>query len=205
MNLFRSFVTVGFWTFLSRILGLARDLAIAATLGAGPVAEAFWVAFSLPNMFRRFFAEGALNTAFLPLFSKKLESGEGAEVFARDVFSLLAGLLIVFTVAAMLAMPALVLAMAYGFQSDARFEIATLMGRITFPYILFISLAALLSGILNAHRRFVAAAAAPILLNGFFLSGLALATHAGWDFGLTLAWTVPVAGVAQLAFVWVAA
>jgi putative peptidoglycan lipid II flippase len=143
-------------------------------MGAGPVAEAFLVAFSLPNMFRRFFAEGAFNTAFVPMFSKKLESGEDAKDFARDAFSGLAAVLIVLTVMAIIFMPALVLAMAAGFAGDVRLELATDFGRIAFAYILFISLAALLSGVLNASGRFAAAAAAPLLLNIILVLALIL-------------------------------
>jgi putative peptidoglycan lipid II flippase len=165
IRLVSGFVTVGFWTLLSRVLGFARDILIAAYMGTGPVAEAFLVAFSLPNMFRRFFAEGAFNTAFVPMFSKKLEAGEDAQDFARDAFSGLAAILIVLTILAIVFMPALVLAMAAGFAGDVRLELATDFGRIAFAYILFISLAALLSGVLNATGRFAAAAAAPLLLN----------------------------------------
>jgi len=161
IRLVRGFLTVGGWTMASRILGFIRDVVIAATLGAGPVAEAFVVAFSLPNMFRRFFAEGAFNMAFVPMFSKRVESGEGAHEFARDALTGLGSILIVFTLAAQVFMPVLVLAMASGFLADERFDLAVLYGRIAFPYILFISLAALLSGVLvwvaaaNAGYRLV--------------------------------------------------
>jgi putative peptidoglycan lipid II flippase len=120
IRLVSGFLTVGFWTLMSRILGFVRDILIAAFMGAGPVAEAFLVAFSLPNMFRRFFAEGAFNTAFVPLFSKKLEAGEDPQRFAQDAFSGLASILIVLTLIAQLVMPWLVLAMAAGFAGDER-------------------------------------------------------------------------------------
>ena len=139
ISLLRSVVTVGGWTLLSRGAGFARDMMMAATLGAGPVADAFNVAFSLPNMFRRFFAEGAFNMAFVPMFAKKLESGEDAQSFARDAFNGLAAILIVFSVLGTLAMPWLVWAMASGFAADARFDMAVTFGQITFSYILFIS------------------------------------------------------------------
>ncbi|MEO0676903.1 MAG: lipid II flippase MurJ, partial [Pseudomonadota bacterium] len=200
----RALATVGLWTMLSRILGLVRDLMVAAFLGAGPVAEAFIIAFSLPNMFRRFFAEGAFNMAFVPMFSKKLEAGEDAESFARDAATGLGLVLILFTLLAMVAMPWLVLAMASGFRGDERFDLAVLFGRIAFPYILFISLAALASGVLNANRQFLAAAAVPILLNVFFIAALLIASALGWPVGLTLAWAVPFAGIAQLGVLLVA-
>ena len=193
-----------------------RDILIAATMGAGPVAEAFLIAFSLPNMFRRFFAEGAFNMAFVPMFSKKLEAGEGAEDFARDALSGLAAFLLVFTVFAVIFMPWLVLAMASGFAGDERFGMAVTLGRIVFPYILFISLAALLSGVLNASGRFMAAAAAPVLLNVILIGALLLAEFALPDVsvvdaagvagrhGTALASGVILAGAAQLALVWAA-
>jgi len=199
IRLMRSFATVGGWTLMSRVLGFVRDVLMARYLGAGAVSDAFFVAFSLPNMFRRFFAEGAFNAAFVPLFTKKLQSSQPeAEDFARDAFWLMTTILIVFTVVAMLAMPALVWAMAAGFAADDRFEMAVLFGRIAFPYILFISLVALISGMLNATGRFWAAAAAPVLLNAVFIAALVLAGRLGWPVGLTMAWAVPVAGVVQL-------
>jgi len=205
IRLARGFATVGGWTLGSRILGFVRDIMIAATLGAGPTAQAFLIAFSLPNMFRRFFAEGAFNMAFIPLFAKKLEGGGDAHAFARDAFSALAAVLIVLTLLAQPAMPWLVLGMAGGFLADERFDMAVWFGRIAFPYILFISLAALLSGVLNTLGRFTAAAAAPVLLNVLFILAILLAGLAGWPVGDALAWTVPLAGVAQLGLVWVAA
>ncbi len=211
IRLVAGFLTVGVWTLLSRVFGFVRDILIAAFLGSGPVAEAFLIAFALPNMFRRFFAEGAFNTAFVPLFSKKLEAKEDAEQFAQDAFAGLASLLIVFTLIALAAMPWLVLAMASGFLGDERFDLAVGYGRIAFAYILFVSLSALLSGVLNATGRFAAAAAAPILLNVVLIGALVLAHLSqpeGGDaalYGLFLAWGVPVAGVAQMALVWIAA
>ncbi len=205
IRLMRSFLTVGGWTLLSRGAGFARDVMMAAYLGAGPVAEAFLIAFSLPNMFRRFFAEGAFNMAFVPMFSKKLEGGEDAQTFARDAFNGMAGLLIVFTILGTLAMPWLVWLMASGFAGDARFDLAVMFGRISFSYILFISLVALLSGVLNAYGRFTEASFVPVLMNLMFIAAMLIAGWAGWDMGLTLAWTVPITGIAQLAFTWVSA
>jgi putative peptidoglycan lipid II flippase len=205
IRLMRGFLTVGSWTLLSRVAGFARDMMMAAFLGAGPVAEAFLVAFSLPNMFRRFFAEGAFNMAFVPMFAKKLEGGEDAQTFARDAFNGLATVLIVFTFIGTLAMPWLVWAMASGFAGDARFDMAVVFGRISFSYILFISLVALLSGILNAFGRFTEASIVPVLMNVMFMAAMLLAHRMGWDMGLTLAWTVPVTGLTQLAFTWVIA
>nr|WP_211201767.1 murein biosynthesis integral membrane protein MurJ [Rhodobacter sp. NTK016B] len=201
----KGFATVGGWTLASRILGFVRDAWIAAVLGTGPAAQAFIVAFSLPNMFRRFFAEGAFNTAFVPMFSKKYEAGDGAAHFAREAMSGLATLVLGLTLLAQVFMPWLVLLMASGFAEDERFGLAVDYGRIAFPYVLFISLAALASGVLNATGRFAAAAAAPVLLNIIFVTTLWLVPIMGWDPGLAITWAVPVAGIAQLALVWEAA
>ena len=205
ISLMRSIVTVGGWTLLSRGAGFARDIMMAAYLGTGPVADAFNVAFSLPNMFRRFFAEGAFNMAFVPMFAKKLEGGDDAQGFARDAFNGLAAILIVFSVIGTLAMPWLVWAMASGFAGDQRYDLAVLYGQIGFSYIFFISLVALLSGVLNAYGHFTEAGFVPVLMNLVFIAAMLLAIKLGWDMGLTLAWTVPVTGILQLAFTWYSA
>ena len=209
IRLMAGFFTVGIWTLLSRVMGFVRDIMIAAYLGTGPIAEAFLVAFSLPNIFRRFFAEGAFNRAFIPMFSKKYEADEDALRFAQDAFMGMAFLLTVFTTVGIILMPLLVSAMASGFIGDTRFDLAVAYGRIAFPYILFISLSALFSGVLNATGRFVAAAAAPVLLNIVFVIAMILTTLVADDqadtIGRSLAWAVPVGGIAQLALVWVAA
>ena len=204
-SLIRNILTVGGWTLLSRGAGFARDVMMAAYLGTGPVAEAFLVAFSLPNMFRRFFAEGAFNMAFVPMFAKKLEGGEDALGFARDAMNGLAAVLVVFTVVGTILMPGLVWAMAAGFVGDPRFDLAVEFGRISFSYIFFISLVALLSGVLTTHGHFSEASFVPVLMNLIFIAAMWLAVRMGWDMGLTLSWTVPVTGVAQLAFTWISA
>jgi len=200
-----SVFTVGGWTMISRVAGLVREILIGAFLGAGPVADAFIAAFALPNMFRRFFAEGAFNMAFVPMFAKKLEAGENPLGFAKDAFSVMATLLLILTLIAQLAMPMLVLAMNSGFYGDARFDMAVFFARICFPYVFFISLAALLSGVLNASGRFAAAAAAPVLLNVVLISAMAGAYYLGYDIGLALTWGVVLAGIGQFVLVWKAA
>ncbi len=202
IRLVAGFLTVGFWTLISRVAGLVRDMFMSAYLGDGPVAQAFVVAQSLPNMFRRLFAEGAFNMAFVPMYSKKLEGGEDANGFARDAYWSLAAFLAVFSAIAIVAMPALVWAMASGFKGDARFDLAVTMGRIAFPYILFISLTALLSGVLNSMGRFLATSAVTILLSVTMIAGMMLARRFGWDMGTTLAWSVSVSGILQLGFTW---
>jgi putative peptidoglycan lipid II flippase len=200
----KSFVTVGGWTLISRFAGLFRDLMMAAYLGTGMVAEAFQAAFALPNLFRRFFAEGAFNLAFVPLYTKKLQSDEDHAEFATQALSTLAGMLILLTVVAQLFMPYLVYAMASGFITDGRFDLAVDLSRIIFPYVLFISLAALFSGILNAHRHFTAAAAAPVLLNIIMVATMFFASQMNWDMGFSLAWGAAIAGVAQMGLVYMA-
>lgn len=205
IKLISGVLTVGFWTLMSRILGVVREVMILAFVGPGPLMDAFVAAFRLPNMFRRFFAEGAFNAAFVPMFSKKYEADEDPLGFARDALSGLAFVLVVLTALALIFMPALVYATAGGFAADERFDLTVGFGRLLFPYILLISIAALFSGALNATGRFAAAAAAPVLLNifviAFMLAGSFLGGHAiQW-----LIWAVPFAGAAQLAVVWIAA
>ncbi|WP_113911157.1 murein biosynthesis integral membrane protein MurJ [Roseovarius dicentrarchi] len=197
--------TVGGWTMISRVLGFVRDVMIAGLIGPGPVMDAFVAAFRLPNMFRRFFAEGAFNAAFVPMFSKRLEGGEDPNGFASLAFSGLALVLLFVVALAMIFMPALVWATAEGFSGDERFDLTVEFGRVVFPYIFFISLAALLSGVLNSGGRFVAAAAAPVLLNVILCGAMAAAVWTGGNVPSALVWSIPFAGVAQLAMVWISA
>ncbi|MEM9845652.1 MAG: murein biosynthesis integral membrane protein MurJ, partial [Pseudomonadota bacterium] len=205
IRLISGILTVGVWTMLSRVLGFVRDVMISNILGPGILMDAYVAAFRLPNMFRRFFAEGAFNAAFVPMFSKRLEADDNPLAFASLALSGLAFVLLILTGLAMVFMPALVFATAEGFVGDPRFDITVEFGRITFPYVLFISLAALLSGVLNASGRFAAAAAAPVLLNILLVGAMTLAFAAGGDVAKALIWTIPFAGMAQLALVWIAA
>ncbi|MEM7524273.1 MAG: murein biosynthesis integral membrane protein MurJ, partial [Pseudomonadota bacterium] len=202
IRLFRAFATVGGWTMGSRVLGFARDVMIAALLGAGPVAEAFFVAFRLPNMFRRFFAEGAFNMAFVPLFAKRLEGGEDAKGFAEEAMAGLVSILLFFTVLAILFMPVLMLALAGGFADDeAKFDLAVAYGRVQFRYLLCLALTALFSGVLNAMGRFAAPAAAPVLLNVILIGAMAVAAGVAAPAGDALSLGVLAAGFAQVALV----
>ncbi|QFS81889.1 murein biosynthesis integral membrane protein MurJ [Roseivivax sp. THAF197b] len=205
IRLLSGMMTVGFWTLASRVLGVVREIVILALIGPGPVLDAFVAAFRLPNMFRRFFAEGAFNAAFVPMFSKRLEADEDPLGFARDAVSGLAFVLLILTALALLFMPALVYATAGGFAGDERFDLTVGYGRICFPYIFLISLAALFSGALNAGGHFAAAAAAPVFLNIIVVASMLAGYALGGEVVLWLVWAVPVAGVAQLALVWVAA
>ncbi len=204
IRLFSGLFTVGFWTLTSRILGFLREILLTAYIGPGPVMDAFVAAFRLPNMFRRFFAEGAFNAAFVPMFSKRLEADEDAKGFAQDAFNLLAAAVLALVGLAMVFMPGLVWLTAEGFYGDQRFDLAVDYGYVVFPYILFMSLAALFSGVLNATGRFAAAAAAPVLLNIFACSALILGAISGGEVIWWLITVIPIAGVAQLALVWVA-
>ena len=203
MRLLNSIATVGGYTMASRILGFVRDILIAATLGAGPVADAFFVAFKLPNFFRRLFAEGAFAAAFVPMFTGVL-TGEGfdaARRFGAQVLSVLAVALLVFCTVMQIAMPWAMHVFAPGFADDpAKFALAVEFARITFPYLLFISLVSQLGGMLNSLGRFAAAAATPILLNVTLIVFLVGATPLMESAGHALAWGVCVAGLIQ--FLW---
>jgi putative peptidoglycan lipid II flippase len=208
MALFRNFLTVGGYTALSRILGLVRDVLLAPILGTGAVADAFFVAFRLPNLFRRLFAEGAFNAAFVPLFARRLEEGGelAAKAFAEQALAVLLTTLLAFTAAFMAAMPWLMYVLAPGFVGDPdKFDLAVQLTQITFPYLLFVSLVALFSGVLNALYRFAAAAAAPVLLNVFFIAALSVVIPLSGQPGHVLAWTVAAAGLAQFLMLTVAA
>jgi putative peptidoglycan lipid II flippase len=207
MALIRRAATVGGYTMLSRILGFLRDILIATVLGAGPVADAFFVAFRIPNMFRRLVAEGAFAAAFVPMFSGRLESHgkEAARAFAEQVLAVLLGALLAFTVAVEIAMPGLMHLIAPGFTDNpAQFDLTVLFTRITFPYLLFMALVALLGGVLNSLYHFAAAAAAPILLNVVLISALLGFADAGATPGHALAWAVAVAGAGQFGLMMVA-
>lgn len=207
MALLRSLATVGGYTMASRVLGFVRDMMVAAVLGAGPLADAFFVAFKLPNFFRRLLGEGALSAAFVPLFAGRLErDGKAAALaFARDVLAVLVWLLLALTVLFEIAMPWFMYALAPGFADEpAKFALTVDLARITLPYLLFISLVSVLGAMLNVIGRFAAFAAAPILLNLCLIGALLLAAmfrtpaHA-------LAWGVAAAGAAQfLMLAWVA-
>jgi putative peptidoglycan lipid II flippase len=204
VRLMSGFLTVGFWTLASRVLGFVREILILNYIGPGSALDSFVAAFRLPNMFRRFFAEGAFNAAFVPMFSKKLEADDEAETFARQAFNVLGLSVLTLVGLGMVFMPALVWATAGGFAGDERFELTVGFGHVVFPYILFMSLAALFSGVLNATGRFAAAAAAPVLLNILACSAMIIGALKGGDVVLWLVWTIPIAGIAQLGLVWIA-
>ena len=208
MALLRHVATVSGWTAGSRVLGFVRDVLIAPVLGTGVVADAFFVAFRFPNMFRRIFAEGAFNAAFVPLFARRLEEeGEAAaRRFAEEILAVFLFVLLALTAAAMAAMPWLMHVIAPGFLDDPdKFALTTQLSVIAFPYLLFMALMAFYGGVLNSLYRFKAAAAAPILLNVFFIAALLAIVPFTDRPGHVLAWTVAAAGVAQFLVVAIAA
>lgn len=200
----RSIATVGAWTMASRVLGFLRDMLIASKLGAGPMADAFFVALKLPNLFRRLFGEGAFNAAFVPAFAQALtqRGPVAAKALAERMAMLLTLWLAILTGLGLIFMPHLMQVLAPGFRDDpAKFALAVELTRITFPYLLLICLTALVSGVLNGLGKFAAAAAAPIFFN--LLSMIALFALA--PFVATpahaLAWGVTVSGAVQLGLV----
>jgi putative peptidoglycan lipid II flippase len=195
--------TVGGLTLLSRLTGFARDIVLAAVLGAGPIADAFFVALRLPNHFRAIFAEGAFNAAFVPAYARIRQQGgaDPAKLFADRVFTLLFATEVVLLAIALIFTPAVISALAPGFSDDPeRFALAVELTRITFPYLLLVSLVTLYSGILNALSRFAAAAAAPILLNLSMMATLAVAVFFPTP-GHAAAWGVLIAGFLEVLLV----
>ena len=201
MAFVRSAATVGALTLVSRIFGFLRDILIARYVGAGVVGDAFFVAFKLPNLFRRLFAEGAFNLAFVPLFAQRVRAqGRAAALaFAGEAMAVLLWALIGAVAVAEIAMPWLIRAAAPGFADEpARFALAVALTRLTFPYLLFVSLVTLLAGVLNGVERFAAAAAAPILLNLCLIAGVVVFRDSLATPGHALAAAVAVAGAVQL-------
>src|SRR5437764_828887 len=190
--------TVGGYTLLSRLTGFARDIMLAAIRGAGPVAKAFFVALRLPNHFRAIFAEGAFNAAFVPAYAHLYgESEASAKLFANRIFTLLFTAQVVLLVVAWLFMPQVIAVLAPGFSQDpARGELAIALTRITFPYLLLVTLVTLYGGMLNVMHRFASAAAAPIFLNLSMMATLALAVFFPGA-GYAAAWGVLIAGLLE--------
>lgn len=205
MSLFRSIATVSGFTMLSRLTGLAREMMIAHYMGASWVADAFFVAFRFPNLFRSLFAEGAFNAAFVPLFTGKLaaEGPAAALAFAQKALAVMAVVLAIFVGIMELAMPWAIYGLAPGFgQVPGKIELTAELARICFPYLLFISLTALQAGVLNSLGRFAAAAGTPVLLNVVGMTGLWALSPVTETPGHALAWGTFAAGIAQ--FVWLA-
>ncbi len=203
----KKILSVGGWTLVSRLTGFLRDIVLAAIVGAGPLMDVFAVANRLPNHFRTIFGEGAFNAAFVPAYSRILATRglDEARLFSGRIAALFALVLLAFCAAMMIFMPHVIVWLAPGFTEDPdTFALAVALTRVTFPYLMFISLVTLVSGVLNAHDRFAAAAAAPVLLNVAIVAALAVAflfptaAHAA-------AWGVVLAGVLELLLVIAAA
>lgn len=193
------FLTVGGLTLLSRVTGFARDVMLAAILGAGPIADAFFVALRLPNHFRAIFAEGAFNAAFVPSYARIRQQGgpDPAALFADRVFTLLFASQLLLLAIALVITPQVISLLAPGFKQDpGRYTLAVELTRITFPYLLLVTLVTLYGGMLNTLQRFAAAAAAPILLNLSMMVALALAAFFPTA-GHAAAWGVLAAGVLE--------
>ena len=211
MSLIRNVGTIGSLTLLSRIFGFARDMLLARVLGAGLAADAWQLAFTLPNTFRRLFAEGAFSVAFVPMYTRALASEDGepaADRFANDVLSVFVWVLLGFSAICMLAMPGIVWLLAREYQDvPGKFELSVSLSRITFPYLTLVSLVAMLSGVLNARSRFAPGAFVPVLLNIVLIAGIIagalLRDRMGGD-DVTVAYAqaiaLTLAGVAQLAY-----
>jgi len=210
MGLLRNVGTIGGLTAVSRVFGFARDMLLARTLGAGMAADAFQLAFTLPNTFRRLFAEGAFSVAFVPMYSRALHGDGGedaAEKFAGDVLAVFIWVLLAFSAVAMIAMPAIVWVLASEYQTvPGKFELSVLLSRITFPYLGLISLVAMLSGLLNARSRFGPGALAPVFLNMVLIGGILIGAELRGDGGddtvvaYALAVAVSTAGLVQLLY-----
>ncbi|MGL4489498.1 MAG: murein biosynthesis integral membrane protein MurJ [Rhizobiaceae bacterium] len=210
MSLVKKFASVGGATMASRVLGFARDALIGAALGAGPVADAFYAAFQLPNLFRRLFAEGAFNSAFVPKFANAIETGgvEKARTFAEQVLSVLITVLLLLSALAMIFMTPIIGVMFDEFaKTPNKIELTVELTRIMFPYLFCMSLVAMFSGILNSMRHYFVAAIVPVVLNIILVAVTAYALQYGYDefaTGRLLGWGVFVSGIAQLLFLIVA-
>jgi putative peptidoglycan lipid II flippase len=205
MSLVRKFMTVGGGTLGSRLFGFAREMLMAAALGTGPMADAFYAAFRFPNLFRRLFAEGAFNAAFVPLFAKEIESGgkEAAKRFSEEVFGVLFTVLLIITIVMELAMPLVVRTIiAPGFEAGSdKYEVTVKLAIIMFPYLMCMSLTAMLSGMLNSLHHYFAAAVAPIFFNVAMIAALGYGIWVDADavsVAYYLSWAVLAAGILQM-------
>jgi putative peptidoglycan lipid II flippase len=209
-SLVRNVGTIGGLTAVSRVFGFVRDMLLARVLGAGLAADAWQLAFTLPNTFRRLFAEGAFSVAFVPMYTRRLASEGGeqaADEFAGDVLSVFVWVLLGFSAICMIAMPGIVWLLAREYQSvPGKFELSVMLSRATFPYLALVSLVAMLSGLLNARSRFAPGAIVPVLLNIVMIGGIATGYYLRGDSGddTIVAWALAISltlsGVAQLAY-----
>ena len=204
MNLVKSTGTFGFYTIISRLLGYLRDVLIAIFLGTSFLADAFFVAFRIPNTFRRLFAEGTFNAAFVPSYTSELvKSKSKSKKFANDIFNLLFLALLFLVLIIEIFMPIFVGLIAPGFVKDVqKIDLAIYLTRITFPFLIFVCLASFFSAILNSHNKFAAASAAPIILNIVLIGILFFGRYLNDDLVLYLSYGVTIAGFLQLIFLY---
>ena len=202
MNLIKSTSTFSFFTLISRILGYLRDVLIAIYLGSGPIADAFFVAFRIPNTFRRLFSEGTFNAAFVPSYSSELVLGKKrSEKFANKIFNLLLIGLLLIVLIIEIFMPSFVFIIAPGFSDNSdKLDLTISLTRITFPFLLFVSLSSFFSAVLNSHNKFAVASAAPIILNIFLILVLIFQSYLKDDLVFYLSYAVTFAGIIQLIF-----
>jgi len=203
MNLIKSTSTFSFFTIISRLLGYVRDLLIAVFLGAGPLADAFFVAFRIPNTFRRLFSEGTFNAAFVPSYSSLLNNKKESQKFANNIFNLLILGLFFLVLVIEILMPLFVFFIAPGFEGDSqKMQLAVTLTRITFPFLLFISLASFFSAILNSHNKFAIASAAPIILNILLIGVLFFGKLLDDQLVYYLSYSVTISGILQFIFLY---
>ena len=203
MNLIKSTGTFSFFTIISRLLGYVRDILIAVLLGAGPLADAFFVAFRIPNTFRRLFSEGTFNAAFVPSYSSLLNNKKESEKFANSIFNLLIMGLLFLVLIIEILMPLFVFLIAPGFDSDyQKMELAITLTRITFPFLMFISLASFFSAILNSHNKFAIASATPIILNILLIGVLLFGKILNDQLVHYLSYAVTLSGIIQFIFLY---
>jgi len=205
MNLIKSTGTFSFFTIISRILGYLRDILIAIFLGTGVLADTFFVAFRIPNTFRRLFSEGSFNAAFVPSYTSEIVNGKDqSDKFATSIFNLLIIGLFFLTIVIEILMPVFVYLIAPGFDGDdQKMELAISLTRITFPFLFFISLASFFSAILNSHNRFAIASAAPIILNVFLIGVLIFGKILNDRLVFYLSYAVTIAGFVQFFFLYI--
>ena len=203
MNLIKSTGTFSFFTIISRLLGYVRDILIAVFLGAGPLADAFFVAFRIPNTFRRLFSEGTFNAAFVPSYSSVLDNKKESQKFANNIFTLLVIGLLFLVLVIEIMMPMFVFLIAPGFEGDyQKMELAITLTRITFPFLIFISLASFFSAILNSHNKFAVASATPIILNILLIGVLIFGKILNDQLVYYLSYAVTISGILQLIFLY---
>ena len=203
MNLIKSTGTFSFFTIISRLLGYIRDILIAMFLGAGPLADAFFVAFRIPNTFRRLFSEGAFNAAFVPSYSSLIDNKKASQRFANNIFTLLTIGLFFLVLIIEIMMPIFVFLVAPGFEGDyQKMQLAITLTRITFPFLMFISLASFFSAILNSHNKFAIASAAPIILNILLIVVLLFGKILNDQLVYYLSYAVAISGILQFIFLY---